>query len=69
MEKKINGWKLHRCAAAAILTLGMMVAAVTPMTAVAKDPTLQLLKPQTDTQPFLQLLAKRVSSRAYRASV
>ena len=67
MEKKINRWKLRRCDAAAILTLGLMVAAMGPMTAVAMDPTLQLLKPQTDTQPFLQLLAKRASSRSYRA--
>jgi SagB-type dehydrogenase family enzyme len=67
MEKNIKGWKPLRCAAAAILALGLIVSAAVPMTAVASDSTLQLLKPQTDTQPLLQLLSKRVSSRAYRA--
>jgi SagB-type dehydrogenase family enzyme len=34
-------------------------------TAKEAEPTLQLLKPQTDTQPFLQLLGKRASTRTY----
>jgi SagB-type dehydrogenase family enzyme len=65
MEKKMDGWKSCLFAAAAILGVGLMGFVVSPMTAVAMEPTLQLLKPQTDTQPFLQLLAKRESSRAY----
>ena len=67
MEKKSNGWKQGRWAAAAILTFGLMVPAIVPATTVAETPNLQLLKPQTDTQPFLQLLAKRTSSRVYSA--
>jgi nitroreductase len=67
MKKKSNGWKPCRWAAAAILALGLMVPAGTPVTAVAADATVKLLKPQTDTQPFLQLLAKRESSRTYSA--
>lgn len=65
MVKKRNKWKPGRCAAAAILTLGLIAHAVAPVMAVAEEPNLQLLKPQTDSQPFLQILAKRESSRAY----
>jgi SagB-type dehydrogenase family enzyme len=36
-----------------------------PITAAAQDQSLPLLKPQTDSQPFLQLLAKRASSRSF----
>jgi len=64
MEKK-NGWKQWICAVAAILTLSLMVSVVPPMTAEANEPDLRLLKPQTDSQPFLKLLAKRESSRSF----
>ncbi|MDQ5984883.1 MAG: hypothetical protein CSYNP_00581 [Syntrophus sp. SKADARSKE-3] len=66
MEQRSNGWKPYRWIAAVILTLGLMLPAVAPVTAGADEQTVQLLKPQTD-QPFLQLLAKRSSSRAYSA--
>jgi len=68
MNQKRNGWKQDKWAAvAAFLTLSLAVPAIGPVTVMAQESTVRLLKPQTETQPFLQLLKKRASSRAFSA--
>lgn len=62
-----HGFSRKSCqwAAVMLLTLGIIMLAMTPVTAMAQESSMPLLKPQTDTQPFLKLLAKRTSSRAF----
>ena len=57
--------KSCRWAAAMVLALGAIMLTMIPVTAVAQESSLPLLKPQTDTQPFLKLLATRTSSRVF----
>ena len=49
----------------ALFMAGMACAAEKGMAKEAGAQTLQLLPPQTDTQPFIQILAKRASTRTY----
>lgn len=66
MRNRFPGWKTILTAAAAILLLALPAPVLMP-SAAAQEQTLPLLKPQTDTQPVLQLLAKRASNRTYSA--
>jgi SagB-type dehydrogenase family enzyme len=66
MDKKSGRWKLARLAALCLIPVLCMVStAVTRDVARAEEQSIQLSNPQTDRNPFLQLLLKRESSRAF----
>jgi hypothetical protein len=66
MDKKSRQRGLLRLAAICIiLVLGMTILVLTRNVALAEEQTIQLSNPQTDRNPFLQLLMKRASARAF----
>jgi SagB-type dehydrogenase family enzyme len=66
MDKEENGRNPLRLAAIRVIpVLVMAVLATTQCIALAEEKTIQLLKPQTEGNPLLQLLMKRTSSRSF----
>ena len=65
MDKHGYGKKSCQWATVTLLALGVIMLTTIPITAAAQESSLPLLKPQTDTQPFLKLLAKRTSARSF----
>jgi len=66
MDKRSRQRELLRLAAICIiLVLGMTILVLTRNVALAEEQTIRLSNPQTDRNPFLQLLMKRASVRAF----
>jgi SagB-type dehydrogenase family enzyme len=66
MDKRNRQRELLRLAAICIiLVLGMTILVLTRNVALAEEQTIQLSNPQTDHNPFLQLLMKRASARSF----
>ena len=66
MDKRSRQRELLRLAAICIiLVLGMTILVLTRNVALAEEQTIQLSNPQTDRNPFLQLLMKRASARDF----
>jgi nitroreductase len=64
--RKVQGDLFRLAAVCVILAPCMTIGAMTGNVALAEEQTIRLATPQTDRNPFLQLLTKRESSRVFR---